>query len=199
MRCSPYRLRISRSSPTFWLRYFDGISLPMLLLVCHLGSIFLFLLGAWRVATRIFSDRRSCWGAVLLAACCFTLPAAGTSLSIMDPYVTARSFSTPLSLFALAAVLDEKLGGVLPVARFGDAAPSLDGGLYGHHHGHACARAAKNVACTCPDGRVGMAACAESFSSRPILRMPALPITARPSAVPTFSFRVGGGTSIRAW
>ena len=25
----------------------------------------------------------------------------------MDPYVTARSFSTPLSLFALAAVLDE--------------------------------------------------------------------------------------------
>ena len=49
-----------------------------------------------------------CWGAVLLAACCFTLPVAGTSLSIMDPYVTARSFSTPLSLFALAAVLDEK-------------------------------------------------------------------------------------------
>jgi hypothetical protein len=45
---------------------------------------------------------------VLLAACCFTLPVAGTSLSIMDPYVTARSFSTPLSLFALAAVLEEK-------------------------------------------------------------------------------------------
>jgi hypothetical protein len=43
---------------------------------------------------------------VFLAACCFTLPVAGTSLCIMDPYVTARSFSTPLSLFALAAVLD---------------------------------------------------------------------------------------------
>jgi hypothetical protein len=81
--------------------------LPVLLLVCQVASIFLFLLGAWQVATRIFSDRRSCWGAVLLAACCFTLPVAGTSLSIMDPYVTARSFSTPLSLFALAAVLDE--------------------------------------------------------------------------------------------
>jgi hypothetical protein len=81
--------------------------LPVLLLVCHVASIFLFLLGAWRVATRIFPDRRSCWGAVLLAACCFTLPVAGTSLSIMDPYATARSFSTPLSLFAVAAVLDE--------------------------------------------------------------------------------------------
>ena len=44
----------------------------------------------------------------MLAACCFTLPVAGTSLSVMDPYVTARSFSTPLSLFGLAAVLDKK-------------------------------------------------------------------------------------------
>jgi hypothetical protein len=81
--------------------------LPALLLACHLASIFLFLLGAWRVATKIFLTAGARWGAVLLAACCFTLPVAGTSLSIMDPYVTARSFSTPLSLFALAAVLDE--------------------------------------------------------------------------------------------
>src|SRR5580704_11791371 len=85
-------------------------SLPALLLVCHLASIFLFLLGSLKVAVRIFSTPRACWGAVLLAACCFTLPVAGTSLSIMDPYVTARSFSTPLCLFALAAVLDEKWG-----------------------------------------------------------------------------------------
>ena len=81
--------------------------LPVLLLVFQVASIFLFLLGAWQVATRIFSGRSSSWGAVLLAACCFTLPVAGTSLSIMDPYATARSFSTPLSLFAIAAVLDE--------------------------------------------------------------------------------------------
>jgi hypothetical protein len=88
-------------------------SLPVVLLVCQLASIFLFLLGAWEVATRIFSDRRSCWGAVLLSACCFTLPVAGTSLSIMDPYATARSFSMPLSLFAVAAVLDENWAGAI--------------------------------------------------------------------------------------
>jgi hypothetical protein len=82
--------------------------LPALLLVCHLTSIFLFLLGCWRVAELIFPANSSRWGAVLLAAGCFTLPVAGTSLCIMDPYVTARSFSTPLSLFALAAVLDEQ-------------------------------------------------------------------------------------------
>lgn len=87
------------------------MALPDLLLICQLASIFLFLLGSWRVANQLFSSRQAPWGAVLLAACCFTLPVAGTSLSIMDPYVTARSFSTPLSLFALAAVLEEKWAG----------------------------------------------------------------------------------------
>jgi len=84
------------------------LPLPFLLLLCQLASIFLFLLGSWALAARIFVTNSGRWGAVLLAACCFTLPVAGTSLCIMDPYVTARSFSTPLSLFALAAVLDEQ-------------------------------------------------------------------------------------------
>ena len=84
---------------------YGHISLPDLLLACQLLSIFLFLLGCSRVARKIFADPVSQWGAVLLGACCFTLPVAGTSLFIMDPYVTARSFSTPLPLFALAAML----------------------------------------------------------------------------------------------
>jgi hypothetical protein len=104
---SPTQLSIFAHVLAAVLRW-GHVPLPVLLLVCHVASIFLFLLGSWRVANRIFFTRRACWGAVLLAACCFTLPVAGTSLSIMDPYVTARSFSTPLSLFALAAVLDEK-------------------------------------------------------------------------------------------
>ncbi len=87
------------------VRYLE-IPLSVLLLACHLVSIFLFLLGCWRVAVRVFASPYSRWGAVLLAACCFTLPVAGTSLFIMDPYVTARSFSTPFNLFALAAALD---------------------------------------------------------------------------------------------
>ncbi len=83
------------------------IPLPVLLLACHLTSIFLFLLGCRKVAIRVFDSLYSQWGAVLLGAGCFTLPVAGTSLFIMDPYLTARSFSTPLNLLALAAVLDE--------------------------------------------------------------------------------------------
>jgi hypothetical protein len=84
------------------------VNLPILLLLFHLGSIFLYLAGSWRMAERMFSSRTAAWGALLLAACAFTLPVAGTSLSIMDPYVTARSFSTPLMLFALSEVLVER-------------------------------------------------------------------------------------------
>ena len=103
---SPTRLSIFAHVLAGVLRW--GLPLPALLLVCHVASIFLFLLGSWKVAARIFREQNARWGAVLLAACCFTLPVAGTSLSIMDPYVTARSFSTPFMLFALAAVLDEQ-------------------------------------------------------------------------------------------
>jgi hypothetical protein len=104
---SPTRLSIFAHVLAALLRW-GHLPLPALLLVCHMASIFLFLIGSWKVAARIFPDDSARWGAVLLAACCFTLPVAGTSLSIMDPYVTARSFSTPLMLFALAAALDER-------------------------------------------------------------------------------------------
>ena len=84
------------------------LPLDVLLLLCHLASIFLFLLACLKLAEGLFSTRRAQWGALLMAACCFTLPVAGTSLTIMDPYVTARSFSTPLSLLALAALLGDQ-------------------------------------------------------------------------------------------
>jgi hypothetical protein len=104
---SPTHLSIFAHILAALLRW-SHLPLPVLLLAGHAASIFLFLLAIWKVAARIFPDHDACWGAVLLAVCCFTLPVAGTSLSIMDPYLTARSFSTPLMLFALAAVLDQQ-------------------------------------------------------------------------------------------
>lgn len=83
-----------------------GLSLSGVLLVCQLVSIFLFLLACGRCAEKLFARRCCQWGALVAAACCFTLPVAGTALFVMDPYVTARSFSTPVILLALAASLD---------------------------------------------------------------------------------------------
>lgn len=86
------------------------LPLTWVLLLAHLLSIYLFLLAAWVVARALFAREAERWFAVLFAAACFTLPAAGTALVVMDPYVTARSFSTPLGLFAVAAVLRRRWG-----------------------------------------------------------------------------------------
>ncbi len=85
-----------------------NIRVGLLVLWSYLLSVFLFLIACRRVAVRLFDDDRVSWFATLIAAACFTMPVAGTAIFIMDPYLTARSFSTPLSLLAVAAVLDRR-------------------------------------------------------------------------------------------
>jgi hypothetical protein len=84
------------------------VPLEVLLLATHLLSIFAFLLACLTLSRRIFASPAAQWAAVALAAACFTLPVAGTALLVMDPYVTTRSFSTPLGLFVLAAAIDRR-------------------------------------------------------------------------------------------
>jgi len=81
------------------------ISLDVFLLLTYLVSIAAFVTGCSCLAAFLSRSPGARWSAALLAACCFTLPAAGTSLLLMDPYVTARSISTPASLFAILACL----------------------------------------------------------------------------------------------
>ncbi|HEX3662972.1 MAG TPA: hypothetical protein VHU89_16165 [Acidobacteriaceae bacterium] len=84
------------------------LPLPWILLATHLLSLWLFLFAAARLAERLFSSRAARIFATVLAAACCALPVAGTALALMDPYVTARSFSTPLSLLAVSATLDRR-------------------------------------------------------------------------------------------
>jgi len=81
------------------------IGLPAALFALHLASVWVTLFAAWTLAERCFATRQARAGAVTLLACWLGLPVAGTALSIMDPYLTARSFSTPCSLLALVGVL----------------------------------------------------------------------------------------------
>lgn len=71
----------------------------------HIIGIFLTMLAAWRLATLCFETNRARWCAVLLVAAVLTVPVAGTALVIMDPYLTARSLSTPASMLAIASFL----------------------------------------------------------------------------------------------
>ncbi len=74
----------------------------------HVSSIFLLLLAAWQLLTVCFEDRRACLTGVALLAGVLAVPVAGTALVIMDPYLTARSLSTPTTLFAIAAFATQR-------------------------------------------------------------------------------------------
>jgi len=82
------------------------ISLPVLLLTVYIGSTWLLLYAGWQIASRCIANLGGRIGAVSLLAVWCGLPVAGTSLMIMDPYVTARSLTTPLALLAVAMALD---------------------------------------------------------------------------------------------
>jgi hypothetical protein len=81
------------------------IPLPWLLLITYLAGTWLFLYAAWSIAARCFQSQSARLTATALAATWYTLPIAGTSLLLMDPYVTARTLSTPYSLLAIASIL----------------------------------------------------------------------------------------------
>ena len=81
------------------------LGLPATLLFLHFATIWATLFAAWLLAGFCWNSAPARLGAVSLLACWLTLPVAGTALVLMDPYLTARSFSTPLSALALAAVI----------------------------------------------------------------------------------------------
>jgi hypothetical protein len=82
------------------------LPLPWVLLALHLLSIWTTLFAAWLLASRCWTARSARAGAVVLLACWLALPVAGTALLLMDPYVTARSLSTPAMVLALLGALD---------------------------------------------------------------------------------------------
>ena len=83
--------------------------LPLLvvLLLIELFSITLMLSAARALLRRITLNERAQLAGLGLLVALWSVPVAGTSLLLMDPYVTARSLSTPLSLWALAFSLDD--------------------------------------------------------------------------------------------
>lgn len=88
-----------------WLIRASHVPLSYALFATYLLSIWLTLYACYRLAARLFPDRRNCWGAVALLAVTLTLPVAGTAIFFCDPYLTARSLCTPATLFALEFAL----------------------------------------------------------------------------------------------
>ncbi len=81
------------------------LPLPWIVLLLDLAGAWLTLYAAWLLVAWVTPSRPARAGAVTLLACLFAVPVAGTSLLLMDPYLTARSLTTPLTLLALVFTL----------------------------------------------------------------------------------------------
>lgn len=76
--------------------------------IWHLLTIFLLLLACRLIAERLFTDSAARWAGTAFIAGFLTIPVAGTSLYIMDQYVTARSLVTPAVMFLVLYALDRR-------------------------------------------------------------------------------------------
>jgi hypothetical protein len=78
------------------------------LFLWHVLSIFLLLLGCFAIGSLCFPTARARWAGVGLVAALLTIGVSGTALYIADQYLTPRSLSAPMLLFAIAAVLQKR-------------------------------------------------------------------------------------------
>jgi hypothetical protein len=78
------------------------------LLVWHFACIFMLLLGCWHVGRLAFRDPIAKWGGVALVASLLTIPVAGTSLYIMDQYLSTRALSAPAVMFMVVNAIERK-------------------------------------------------------------------------------------------
>jgi hypothetical protein len=83
------------------------LPLTWALMLGYVLSLWLLLFAGRQIMRRCALSPLAQRSAVSLLAVWSTLPVAGTSLLLIDPYLTARSFTTPLSLLAIAYALDE--------------------------------------------------------------------------------------------
>jgi hypothetical protein len=79
-----------------------GLPADLVIFAWHLAGVFLLMMAAWRLVSACFENEPARWGGVALLATVLSVPVAGTALAIADPYVTARTLSTPATVFAVA-------------------------------------------------------------------------------------------------
>ena len=84
------------------------ISIDWSVFVWYIATLFVTLSSCWLFLRACFSSPHARWSAMLVATAVLTMPAANTGLLLVDPYLTARSFSTPLAMLSLTWFLERR-------------------------------------------------------------------------------------------
>ena len=88
--------------------YVTRLSMDWTFFAWYMVTLFATIWCSWLMAAACFESARARWSAVLMMTAVLSMPVANTGLLLIDPYLPARSFSTPLTLFAVASVLERR-------------------------------------------------------------------------------------------
>lgn len=88
-----------------WSARLSHIPIDWVVFLWYVTTLFAMLVACWTLAATCFDSGRARWSAMLFVTAALMMPAANTGLLLMDPYITARSFSTPLTVFVLTGLL----------------------------------------------------------------------------------------------
>lgn len=91
-----------------WTSKLTNLPMDWTLVAWYLICIFGTLASCWMILAACFSNARARWTSMLIVTAVLTMPATNTGLLLVDPYLTARSFSLPITLFALASLLERR-------------------------------------------------------------------------------------------
>jgi hypothetical protein len=91
-----------------WTSRLTHLPMDWTLFAWYVGCLFATLAGCWMILCACFTNARARWTSMLIVTAVLSMPATNTGLLLIDPYLTARSFSTAFTLFALAGLLERK-------------------------------------------------------------------------------------------
>jgi len=91
-----------------WTARLTHLPMDWTITLFYLAGVFALLAACWTLAAISFTSGRARWCAMLVITAVMTMPAANTGLLLIDPYLTPRSFSTPLTILALAWFLQRR-------------------------------------------------------------------------------------------
>jgi hypothetical protein len=88
-----------------WLTH---LPLGWVMFAWHYLTIYMVLLGCWRLSGRCFPEPSAQWASTALVTVLLTLPVAGSALYIVDQNLHPRAMATAAILGAIVATLDRK-------------------------------------------------------------------------------------------
>src|SRR3954470_18728940 len=91
-----------------WTSRLTHLPIDWSIFAWYMVTLFATLAGCWMLLSACFDSARARWTGMLVVTAVLAMPATNTGLLLVDPYMTGRSFSTPLTVFTLAFLLERK-------------------------------------------------------------------------------------------